>query len=253
MFDEDREILASRMEADAFGGIVVGVDTRSSKEAVALAEQHPHLWASVGLHPNDVEDQAFDEEEFRELARHPKVVAIGECGLDNFRPSHPGSVKALQRSVFLKQVELAIETDTPLMIHARPSKGSMDAYTDLVDILGSYKREHGERLRGDVHFFVGGIDEARSLVDLGFTLSFTAVLTFTHDYDEVVRFAPLTSLLSETDAPYVAPASRRGQRNDPFSVQEVVAAIARIRGADEEKVRVAILQNVDRLFGISVA
>ena len=126
----------------------------------------------------------------------------------------------------------------------------MDAYTDLIEILTSYKKEHGERLRGDIHFFVGGIDEARSLVDLGFTLSYTAVLTFTNDYDDVVRFISETHLLSETDAPYVAPLSRRGQRNDPFSVRDVVSALARIRGEDEEKVREQVLANAKRVFGI---
>ena len=85
MFDEDREALASRMEQEAFGGVVVGVDEASSTQAIALAESHPHLWAAAGLHPNYTQEHSFDEEVFRALARHPKVVAIGECGLDNFR------------------------------------------------------------------------------------------------------------------------------------------------------------------------
>ena len=136
------------------------------------------------------------------------------------------------------------------MIHARPTKGTQDAYVDLINILRSYKKEHGERLRGDIHFFVGGIDEARELIELDFTLSYTAVLTFTHDYDEVVRFIPLTHLLSETDSPYVAPVSRRGQRNDPFSVRDLVQAMAAIRGESEEVVREAVLANARRVFGI---
>ena len=250
MYDEDREVLATRMEKEAFGGIVVGVDRTSSEQAIALSESHPLLWAAAGLHPNYTEQHAFDTAVFRELAAHPKVVAIGECGLDNCRPENPDATRAKQREVFEAHVQLAIELDKPLMIHARPTKGTMDAYKDIIDILAGYKKEHGSKLRGDIHFFVGGIEEARALIELDFTLSYTAVLTFTHDYDEVVRFIPLTHLLSETDSPYVAPVSRRGQRNDPFSVRDVVQAVASIRGESEEVVREAVLANARRVFGI---
>lgn len=250
MYDEDREALAARMEQEQFGGIVVGVDHSSSEQAIALAESHPHLWAAAGLHPNYTQEQEFTYDAFRALARHPKVVAIGECGLDNFRPENPDATRAKQREVFETHVQLAIELDKPLMIHARPTKGTMDAYKDSIDILTSYKKEHGNKLRGDIHFFVGGIEEARALVELDFTLSYTAVLTLTHEYDEVVRFIPLAHLLSETDSPYVAPVSRRGQRNDPFSVLDVVARIAEIRGEQEESVREAVLANARRVFGI---
>lgn len=248
MFDEDRELLARRMEEEAFGGIVVGVDKASSEQALALSESHPHLWAAAGLHPNYTTEQEFDRDAFRALAARPRVVAIGECGLDNFRPENSDATRQKQRDVFEQHVQLAVELDKPLMIHARPTKGTMDAYRDLIEILTSYKKEHGERLRGDIHFFVGGIDEARALIELDFTLSYTAVLTFTHDYDDVVRSIPQTHLLSETDAPYVAPVSRRGQRNDPFSVRDVVAAMALIRGEDEEMLREAVLQNAKRVF-----
>ena len=248
MFDADREELARRMEEESFGGIVVGVDYDSSVQAVALAETHPHLWAAVGLHPNYTQEQDFDIEAFTELAKHPKVVAIGECGLDNYRPEHPEDTKERQREVFRAHVELACALDKPLMIHARPTQGTMDAYQELIQILKEYKEEQGDTLRGDIHFFVGGVEEVRALVALGFTVSYTAVLTFTHDYDEVVREVPLTSLLSETDAPYVAPKDRRGTRNDPFVVRDVVRAMAQIRGEDEEIVREAVLENARRLF-----
>ena len=104
-------------------------------------------------------------------------------------------------------------------------------------------------LRGDSHFFAGGVEEAKSFAELGFTTSFTAVITFARDYDAVIRSIPLTSILAETDAPYVAPASRRGERNDPLAVIKVVAKIAEIRGEDAEKVRIALLENTRRLFG----
>ncbi len=250
MYDGDREDLARRMEEESFGGIVVGVDLASSKQAVELAETHPHLWASVGLHPNHALDEVFDEREYLELLKHPKVVAVGECGLDNFRPVDPEGVREAQRALFKAHVRLALQADKPLMIHARPRKGTQDAYEDLIEILRGYKAEHGDRLRGDIHFFVGGVAEAAALVDLGFTLSYTAVLTFTADYDAPVASVPLESLLTETDSPYAAPQGRRGERNDPFAVRDVVAAMARIREEDEEVVREAVLANARRLFGI---
>ena len=248
-YDADRaELIASMQEQDV-GGLVVGVDMASSQKAIALAEQHDSLWASVGLHPNDTLLEPFDAAAFHALAEHPKVLAIGECGLDNFRPADVEAAKGKQREVFEQHVQLAIDTDKPLMIHARPSKGTQDAYEDLIDILGSYKREYGERLRGDIHFFVGGIEEARKLIELDFTLSYTAVLTFARDYDDVVRFAPLSHLISETDSPYVAPPPNRGSRNDPRAVKAVVAAIADIRGEDPETLRAQILANAERVFG----
>lgn len=250
-YDADREELIRSMEEQEVGGMVVGVDLASSQKAIALAEQHDSLYASVGLHPNDTHLEPFDMDVYRKLAAHPKVLAIGECGLDNFRPEDVELSKPKQREVFEQHVQLAIESDKPLMIHSRPAKGTQDAYNDLIDILGSYKREHGEKLRGDIHFFVGGIEEARSLIELGFTLSYTAVLTFARDYDEVVCFAPLTSLISETDSPYVAPPPNRGSRNDPRAVRAVVEAMASIRGEDSELVRAQILSNAQRMFGIA--
>ncbi len=252
-YDTDREELVSVMQEQGIGGNVVGVDLASSRAAVALAEMHDGLFASVGLHPNDTPEEPFDMEAFAGLAAHPSVIAIGECGLDNFRPQDPESEKARQRDVFEKHVELAIMKGKPLMIHARPSKGTMDAYRELVDILSAYKKEYGEKLWGDIHFFVGGIDEARALIDLDFTLSYTAVLTFARDYDEVVRFAPLSHLITETDSPYVAPPPNRGKRNDPRAVLAVVEAMAAVRGEDPETVRVQILKNVQRVFKLPSA
>ncbi len=252
-YDADREELIASMQQQEVGGMVVGVDYDSSRKAVALAEQHDSLWASVGLHPNDVLEESFDMNAYRTLAAHPKVRAIGECGLDNFRPEDVALSKSKQREVFEQHVQLAIETNKPLMIHSRPSKGTQDAYANLIDILSSYKREHGERVRGDIHFFVGGIEEARTLIELDFTLSYTAVLTFARDYDEVVRFVPLTHLISETDSPFVAPPPNRGSRNDPRSVRAVVQAIADIRTEDPEAIRAQILANADRVFGLAKA
>ena len=246
-YDDDREEVMAAMEQQGIGGIVVGTNLGSSESAFELVRSSGSLWAAVGLHPNSA--QEFEDiEEYRKLAIDPRVVAIGECGLDNFRPEDPEATKQKQREVLEQHIQLAVEIDKPLMIHSRPSKGTMDAYRDFIDILRSYKQEHGEKLRGDMHFFVGGIDEARDLIDLGFTLSYTAVLTFARDYDDVVRFAPLSSLITETDSPYVAPPPNRGKRNDPRAIPAVVEAISGIRGEDLETVRVQILQNAQQLF-----
>ena len=251
-YDVDRaEVLAGMAEVGV-GGIVVGVDLDSTKKSLELVKDSSSLFSSVGLHPNSADEfEATGIEPFAELARDPKVVAIGECGLDNYRPGDVEAAKPLQREVFLKHVELAVETRKPLMIHSRPAKGTQDAYHDLIDILASAKREHGDALTGNIHFFVGGIEEARKLIELDFTLSYTAVLTFARDYDDVVRFAPLSHLITETDSPYVAPAPNRGKRNDPRAIPAVVEAISGIRGEDTEAVRVHILQNVQRVFKIS--
>lgn len=247
--EDDTEVI-SRMSEQGIVGIVVGVDYASSQKAIALAEKYAHLYASVGLHPNHAENEFFDEKVFHALATHPKVVAIGECGLDYFRPVEvTADIQQAQQELFKKHISLAVACDKPFIIHSRPSKGTQDAYHDLIEILKEAKNT-SPHLRGDVHFFVGGVDEARSLVDLDFTLSFTAVITFTRDYDAVINSVPLTSILSETDAPYVAPSSRRGQRNDPLSVTDVVSRIASIRGEDQETVRTTLLVNAQRLFSL---
>ena len=247
-YDEDRETIIEQMREQNVAAIVVGCDFESSKRAVELSEKYEHLYASIGLHPNHETDERFDTAQYRALAQSPKVVAIGECGLDFFRPAEvTGEVKEKQKNVFKKQIELAAELDKPLIIHARPSKGTQDAYQDVIVLLREVKQTH-PTLRGDIHFFVGGVAEAEALQMLGFTVSFTAVITFARDYDEVIRALPLASILSETDAPYVAPLVRRGQRNDPLAVIDVALKIATVRGEDQETVRAALCANAGRVF-----
>lgn len=130
------------------------------------------------------------------------------------------------------------------MLHCR------NAYEEVLHILKYYKKEAGEKLRGNVHFFAGSIEQAKRFLDLGFTMSFTGVVTFTHDYDEVVKYLPLDSIMSETDAPFVAPVPFRGQRNEPSFVIGVLKKIAEIRGVDEENIKKAILSNAKRVFGL---
>jgi len=136
------------------------------------------------------------------------------------------------------------------MLHIRPSKKSQDAYLDAIGILESYKKEAGEKLRGNVHFFAGNTGVAEKFLDLGFTMSFTGVITFTHDYDEVIRYIPQNSIMSETDAPFVAPMPHRGRRNEPVYVEEIVKAISRIRAEDFDTVRETLKNNAIRVFNL---
>jgi TatD DNase family protein len=245
-YDEDREDLIAQIKEQKVAGIVVGCDLESSQKAISLAQQHEHLYASVGLHPTHAEE--FEVTQYRALAEHEKVVAIGECGLDYFRPTElTEALKEKQKSVFKQHIALAAELQKPLIIHARPSKGTQDAYHDLIVFLQEAKQTYPD-LRGDIHFFVGGIEEAEALRALDFTLSFTAVITFAHDYDEMLRAQPLTAILSETDAPYIAPIDRRGKRNDPLAVITVVSRIAEIRSEEPEIVRTTLLQNALKMF-----
>lgn len=249
-YDADREVLIEQMREDGIASIVVGCDIESSRKAVALADKHKHLYVSVGLHPNHASDESFNVSTYRELAQSPKVVAIGECGLDFFRPVEVNDdVKRAQKELLDKHIELAASVNKPLIIHCRPSKGTQDAYHDLIGILKEAKTAH-PKLHGDIHFFVGGVAEVEALIALDFTVSFTAVITFARDYDAVIRSVPLSSILAETDSPYVAPVSRRGQRNDPLSVIDVAEKIAIIRGEDPETVRTALLTNTRKLFGM---
>ena len=253
-FDEyhsDRDTIIEQMREKGVAGIIVGCDYESSQKAIALAEKHGHLYASVGQHPNHAED--FNEQGIRALLVHPRVVAVGECGLDYFRPNEATEgVKNAQKELFKKHIALAVEFNKPLILHVRPSKDTMDAYHDAIQILKEAKSQHSN-LRGDVHFFVGGVSEAEALLALGFTISFTAVITFARDYDDVIKTVPLDHILCDTDAPYVASASRRGQRNDPLAVIDIVAKIAEIKNEDPENVRKTLLANTLRVFTLCCA
>ena len=247
-FDGDREAAIARLEEYRTGTIAVGVDRQTSMDAVALSTRSAYIYACIGQHPTDSKED-FDAGWYEELARNDRVVAIGECGLDYFRGADDAE-KARQRKMFIEHIDLAVRIGKPLMLHVRPTKGSMNAYEEALDILERYKAEHGDGLRGNAHFFVGDTTIAQRFVALGFTMSFPGVITFAREYDEVLRSVPLDMVLSETDAPFVAPAPHRGQRNEPVFVREVVQKIAEIRGEDSEKVRLAIVQNAHRVFGL---
>jgi TatD DNase family protein len=242
-YDADREAVIQRLDDTDTGTIVIGTDYETSKSAVELAERYDNIWACIGIHPVDNPSLVFEREKFAQLVKHPKVVAIGECGLDFFHIDKAADIER-QKKLFQDQIDFALEFDKPLMIHQR------EAFPELLDILEPLKKIYGSKLRGDVHFFAGDLEIAKRFWAIDFTTSFTGVITFARDYDEVIRNAPLDMIMSETDAPFVAPAPYRGKRNEPSYVSEVVKKIAEIRGGDFETIRAAMVSNAQRIFGI---
>ncbi len=265
-YDEDRDTVLDRAHDASVGMNVVGTQFDTSVSAIALAESHDGIWATIGLHPvhtsksyHDAKElgaggaeftsrgEIFDYDAYKQLGAHPKVIAIGECGLDYYRLD--AYTKKVQQDAFVAQIELANELKKPLMLHVRNGADTnSNAYLDTLELLKTHAK-----VQGDVHFFAGNWDIARQFLDIGFTLSFTGVLTFTHDYDEVVKNVPQGMFLSETDAPYITPVPHRGSRNEPSYIPEIVSAIARIRGEAEEDVRQQILNNAERLFSIRIS
>lgn len=264
-YDVDREETIKRAEDAGVAMITVGTDLATSQSAIQLAEQHENMWAIVGLHPvycgdsrNDPQEtgevgdynrskQEFDYEAFKKLAIHPKVVAIGECGLDFFH-SQPEDV-TFQYEVFKQHIKLANEVNKPLMLHVRnaSSRVGLDqsAYLESLKLL----KEHA-KVKANFHFFAGNIEETKAIIDAGYYMSFTGVLSFAKNYDEVIKLIPLNKIMTETDCPYVAPAPYRGKRNEPVYVVEVVKAIARIRGESEEMIAQQVIGNASEFFNV---
>ncbi|MBC7836703.1 TatD family hydrolase [Acetobacteraceae bacterium] len=266
-FKDDADEVIKRSLNGGVGMNIVGTQYDTSLQAVALSEKYNDVYASIGLHPihtsksyHDTKElgeggkeftsrgEQFDTAAYEALARSPKVIAIGECGLDYFRLDE--DTKEKQKETFIKQILLANRLQKPLMLHIRsasaqtPSRDG-NAYADALELLKTHAT-----VKGDVHFFAGNWEEAKQFLDFGFSLSFTGVITFTHDYDEVVKNTPLNMLLTETDAPYITPVPYRGKRNEPVYVVEVINKIAEIKGLPVEEVREQILLNSQRVFNI---
>jgi len=247
-FDADREGEIAKLKEQKIATITVGVDFESSKKAVQLVQDN--LFATVGQHPEDVTRNSVFDERIAGLI-NPKVAAIGECGLDYFREAGDDmELRKVQKNIFERQIHLALEKNLPLMLHIRPQKekGSMDAYEDALDILESYSG----KLKGNAHFFVGTVPILKRFLNIGFTVSFSGVITFAHDYDPSVKYVPLDMVMSETDSPFVSPMPFRGKRNSPLHIPEIVRKIAEIRGEDFETVRKQLLKNAERVFKISL-
>ena len=278
-FEKDwNEVINRALEAGVWL-INVGTQKDTSRRAVEVAHEYKEgVYAAVGLHPIHTEKSYHDEKElgtfsysqecenvgftshgeefdctyYKKLAEDPKVVAIGECGLDYYHGTWSikhetnnlsGEVKEKQKRVFELQIRLAYEVKKPLMIHCR------DAFADLIGML-HVSRSMLHEAPGIIHFFTGTKEDATALLDLGFSFTFGGVITFTRDYDEVVKMIPLDRILSETDAPYVAPVPYRGKRNEPAYVVEVVKKLAEIKNVSVEEMKNQIWENARRVFGI---
>ncbi len=275
-FDADRDEAIKRAQEAGVGMIIVGTTRETSRRAVEIAESHENIWAIVGLHPIYAGEEDFDRDYYLQLARHDKVVGIGECGYDYYRA--PVVTFDQQHAAFLGQISIANEVGKPLMLHLRsgsalkekpaPSTGAtgVNAYADALVALQRFHADHDAhpKVIGDAHFFAGTVEEAKAFLDLGFYISCTGVVTFARSYDDVIRSVPLDRLMCETDAPYVTPVPYCGERgngrgktdgkkcvpvrNEPLFVTAIAHKIAEIRGEPESVVLPALVENAKRLF-----
>ena len=249
------------------GMVLVGTQRDTSRAGVELAREYSEgVYAAVGLHPihtgkswHDPEElgggenakgftsrgEDFDYDYYKALALDPRVVAIGECGLDYFRieGDRKEHIKK-QKMTFESQIALSAEIKKPLMIHCR------NAFADLTEILRTTHYALRTSDPGLIHFMTGTPEDARALLDLGFSFAFGGVVTFTRDYDPVIREIPLDRILTETDAPYVAPAPYRGRRNEPAYIEETVKKLAELKGISVDDMAAASVANARRVFGI---
>ncbi|OGN02196.1 MAG: hypothetical protein A2655_02640 [Candidatus Yanofskybacteria bacterium RIFCSPHIGHO2_01_FULL_43_42] len=259
-YDQDREEVLGRAREAGIRLICVGTDYETSKKGIALIQQHENMWASVGLHPNDV-DSELRITDYEVLVKEDKVVAVGEIGLDYYRTPEPDKQEK-QKEIFEQFLDLAMKYDKPVIIHSRDSdKGSTGrVHADMIPIIENwkFKIENSARLwrAGVAHSFTGGIDDARKYLELGFCLGFNGILTFTHQYDELVKYAPLDRILLETDAPFLTPLSHRSSdeggrtRNEPAYIIEVAKKIAELKNETVEKVIEQTTKNCKELFQI---
>jgi TatD DNase family protein len=213
----------------------------SNHDAVALASLYDDVYATVGMHPHDAKDVGPEElKSLRELTIHPKVIAVGETGLDYYYSHSPHDV---QRRVFMDFINLARQAGLPLIVHER------DAAQDAAQLLRS---EGTGDLRGVIHCFTGNYEAACAYLDLGFYLSFTGIITFKNaePLRDVVRQVPLKKILIETDSPYLTPVPHRGKRNEPAYVRLVAEAVAIIKSVSLEEVAQITSGNARELFSI---
>ncbi len=263
---EESEEVIRRALVSGVGLVNSGTEIEDSRLAVRMAHEHENepVYASVGLHPEYAAREEYRIEnrelwdDLKKMASDPKTVAIGECGLDYYRIDGTRienreygteEVKKRQKEIFEKQIELAREAEKPLVIHCR------DAFGDLIEILNT-KYKILSNPPGVIHFFTGTKEEAERLLDMGFSFTFGGAITYPPkpgmpDYESLVGCVPLDRILSETDAPFVAPVPYRGKRNEPAYVVEVVKKLAEIKSVSVAEMAAQTLRNARKLFGIS--
>lgn len=275
-FDADRDVIIDESLDQGVWMINVGSNFETSRIAVEIAERYvAGVYAAVGVHPIHVLDESYNEACMLDLIRNnQKVAAVGETGLDYFhlesergklkaklltntgQPVSAGgrtadsleNIKGRQKKMLLNHLMLAKKTELPVIFHCRHSH-DFDAHLDMLAVLEDFAATNKEFvLRGVMHCYTGNVDFARIYLKLGLYLGFTGVITFSSDYDEVVREVPLERILIETDSPYLSPAPRRGERNVPAHVAYVADKIAELKGITPEEVREATSRNALDLF-----
>lgn len=246
--------------------IIVSAQKNSVQKALDMASQYNEgVYASVGLHPIHLQkvtvtedgqtfqthEEGFDYDLYKRLAVHEKAVAIGECGLDYFEKNLPNEQAdkaiALQKEVLHQHINLANEVEKPMIFHTRSSKEDpQGAYKDLLEILDA----HPVKKRGVVHCFSGNLEMARAFISRGYLVSFTGLITFAPDWDEVIKQLDINQMMVETDSPYLTPVPFRGKRNSPEYVYYVAEHIAKLKGMSVDEVSRMTTQTARSLFQI---
>lgn len=227
--------------------INVGSQLATSQKAVEIAEKYSQgVYAAVGLHPIHVKNHEFDREKYHSLAKHSKVVALGETGLDYKEMAGQKLTdkdKNLQKEIFKKHLKLAKELDLPVIIHCR------QAHPDVLKTLSQFMKTTGP-VRGVLHCFSGNLEQAQEYFQLGFLISFTGLITFARDWDQLIKKAPLEKMMIETDCPFMTPEPHRGKRNEPVYVKYVAEKIAEIKNLELEKVVEQTSQTAKNFFNL---
>ena len=238
-FDKDREKVISRAQKASVGNIVnIGFDLDGSVKGVELAEQHNGLYATVGIHPHNairLDQNVLNK--LGEISRHPKVVAIGEIGLDYYRNLSP---REAQKKAFEAQLSLAEELELPVVIHDR------EAHSDILEIISRFKG----KVSGIMHCFSGDKEMAEQIIELGFLVSFAGNVTYpnAHKLRETARWIDLDSILIETDSPWLPPQAMRGKRNEPCFLPFIAREIAELKGIATEELAEATTMNAKEIY-----
>jgi TatD DNase family protein len=251
-FDSDREqVIARAREAGVQTMVAIGNgDGPPTLDAgIQLAEKYPFMYATIGIHPHEArlaDDAAYQTME--RLARHPKVIAWGEIGLDYYYDHSP---RDTQKQVFSRQMELAAAAKLPIVIHNRPSDGSDNAWDDCLAMINQQWASNG--LGGILHCFTGNWGQAKRALDMGFMISFAGNLTFpkAQQIRDAALEVPLDRILIETDCPYLAPVPHRGKRNEPSFVKETAGKLAELRGLSTEEVGEQTSRNFYNFFKLT--
>ncbi len=248
-FDIDRDKIIGQCLNKDIWMINVGVDYKTSKEIIELAEKHKKgVYATIAIHPHNVDKIDFDKKKFTELVKNKKVVAIGETGLDYMFCENDEKVQELQKKVFIQHFDLAKELGKPVIIHSRR------LFPEILEIIKKQGTMNNEqKLRGVLHCYMGRWTYAEEYLKLGFYIGFTGLIVYARDYDKVIRNVPLDRILIETDAPYLSPirqAQGKPQRNTPLNIKYIAQKIAEIKEISFEKVADQTTKNAKELFNI---